>query len=151
MSAIGSATLTCLWCDQVNQVLKSRLRDRPACRICGSVLVNDEVRDLDAKGFKSATFCDNLPLIVDFWSNTGANPQVMSKEFSKAAKTDVGTARFAKLNTQDHPGIAENLKIAVVPTLVLFNNGHEIARVTGNFNALEINAFTKIGLSLRER
>jgi thioredoxin 2 len=150
MSANGSSTLTCHLCDQVNQFPKSRLREKLACRVCGTVLVSDSVLDMDAKEFKVAIQGDNIPMVVDFWSEANASARQSSKEFRKAAKSEVVTARFVILNTQDHPGIAEDHKITNVPTLVVFNKGREVGRVTGAFNALEINAFTKICLSLSE-
>ncbi len=150
MSANGSITLTCPLCDQVNRFPKSRLRENQVCRICGTLLVNGNVLDMDAKEFKAAIQGDSIPMVVDFWSEANLSARKLNEEFSKAAKSEVVTARFVKLNTQDHPGIAEDHKISSVPTLVVFNKGREVARVTGAFNALEINAFAKICLSLSE-
>ena len=150
MSANGSIILTCPLCEQVNRCKTSRLGENFACRVCGTALVSGNVLDMDAKEFKAAIQGDSIPMVVDFWSEANVNARQLSKEFSKAAKSERVAARFVKVNTQDHPGIAEDHKITIVPTLVVFNKGREVARVSGAFNALEINAFTQICLSLRE-
>jgi thioredoxin 2 len=39
--------------------------------------------------------------------------------------------RFAKLDTEAEPGIAQRFGIRSIPTLVLFGNGREVARQSG--------------------
>jgi thioredoxin 2 len=67
----------------------------------------------------------------------------MAPEYAKAARGLAGKVRFAKINTEDHPAIAQRLGIRGIPLLVLWHHGREIARLPGARPAAEIEAFVR--------
>jgi thioredoxin 2 len=52
-------------------------------------------------------------------------------------------ARFAKIDTQQHPEISQNLDIRGIPLLILYSNGREVGRLSGARPAADIEAFVE--------
>ena len=47
-------------------------------------------------------------------------------------------ARLAKLNTEDQQAIAARYAIRSIPTMILFRQGREVARISGAMGAADI-------------
>jgi thioredoxin 2 len=68
---------------------------------------------------------------------------MMALQFEQAAGSWRGKVRFAKLNTEQHPGPAGQYGIRSIPTLILFRNGRELARQSGAMNQGQISQWLK--------
>ncbi len=135
--------LTCLTCGSVNRVPADKLSSAPKCGVCGAKLVDGSVKALDPATLTKATKKDNLPLLVDFWAPWCGPCRMMAPAFADAARQLATQARFAKIDTQDHPAISQKYGIRGIPLLILFQNGRELARLPGARPATEIAAFVK--------
>jgi len=135
--------LTCLSCGQANRIPADRLGAGPKCGICGAALADGKVAELDAAADDKATRGDGVPLLVDYWAPWCGPCRMMAPEFAKAAQALKGTARLAKINTQDFPQIAQRANIRGIPALVLYRKGREVARLAGARPAAEIEAFVR--------
>ncbi len=62
----------------------------------------------------------------------------MAPEFEKAAASIEPHARFIKLNSDVEQAIAGRLGIRGIPTMLLFKDGNEVARVSGAMSAAQI-------------
>ncbi|MGO4909498.1 thioredoxin TrxC [Pseudorhodobacter sp. W20_MBD10_FR17] len=133
--------LCCTTCGQMNRVPLAKLADGAKCGSCGDPLVTGKVAELDVASHDKATRGDELPLIVDYWAPWCGPCRMMAPEFAKAAKALEGRARFAKINTQDHPKVSEKLRIQGIPLLILYHKGREVARLPGSRPAADIVAF----------
>ncbi|SEM78718.1 thioredoxin [Pseudorhodobacter antarcticus] len=142
-------TLACMTCGQMNRVPAAKLAAGPKCGSCGDALVTGRVAEMDVAAHDKATRGDALPLVVDYWAPWCGPCRMMAPEFAKAAKGLEGLARFAKINTQDHPKVADRLRIQGIPLLILWKNGREVARLAGMRPAADITEFvrTKGGVS----
>lgn len=135
--------LACTTCGQMNRVPVSKLKDGAKCGSCGDPLVTGKVSELDPATHDKATRNDELPLVVDYWAPWCGPCRMMAPEFAKAANTLEGRARFAKINTQDHPKVSERLHIQGIPLLILYQKGREVARLPGSRPAADIVAFVE--------
>lgn len=143
MSVADALKLTCASCGQANRVPATRLADAPKCGVCGAVLVDGKVAELDAAMHDKVTRGDSLPVLVDYWAPWCGPCRMMAPEFAKAASALTGEARLMKLNTEDHPQISTRAGIRGIPALILYRHGREIARLAGARPAADIVAFVR--------
>lgn len=135
--------LTCAACGQANRVPLDRLAAGPKCAVCGDPLADGRVHELDAASHDKAVRGDGLPLLVDYWAPWCGPCRAMAPEFAKAARAVAPRVRLAKLNTEDHPAIAQRTGIRGIPALVLYRGGREVARLAGARPAADIVAFVQ--------
>ena len=143
MPVTDAVKLTCATCGQANRVPVARLADSPKCGVCGEVLVDGKVAELDAATHDKVTRGDGLPVLVDYWAPWCGPCRMMAPEFAKAAKALAGQARLMKLNTEDHPQVSSRAGIRGIPALILYRNGRELARLSGARPAADITAFVR--------
>lgn len=148
-AATDAVKMTCATCGQANRVPVARLGAEPKCGSCGEPLADGRVHELDALSHDKAVRGDELPLLVDYWAPWCGPCRMMAPEFAKAAKALSPRARLAKLNSEDHPAIAQRTGIRGIPALVLYHRGREVARLAGARPAAEIVAFVEGKIATR--
>ncbi|WP_417683981.1 thioredoxin TrxC [Roseibium sp.] len=141
--------LTCATCGQTNRVPVAKLTAGPKCGSCGDRLMTGNVAELDMRTHDKATRTDEVPLVVDYWAPWCGPCRMMAPEFAKAGKALSSNARFAKINTEDFPGVSQRLGIRGIPLLILWHKGREVARLAGARPAGEIEAFVRKAAAVR--
>jgi thioredoxin 2 len=73
----------------------------------------------------------DIPLLVDFWAPWCGPCRQFAPVFEQAATLLEPRVRLAKVDTEQEVGLAQRFGIRSIPTLALFYQGREIARISG--------------------
>lgn len=137
----ASLHVVCPACNTVNRVLEARLAASPACGQCKAALFPDQPIDLDRTNFDTQVGNNDLPVVVDFWAAWCGPCRSMAPHYARVATELSPRMRFAKLDTDAAPDIAERYAIRSIPTLIVFDHGHELSRKPGAQDARSLAAW----------
>jgi len=135
--------VVCGHCSATNRVPTNRLGESPICGRCRSALFEGHPLELGQEAFRVHQRNSDLPLLVDFWAAWCGPCRVMAPTFAAAAARLEPGLRLIKVNTEENQQLATALGIRSIPTLLLFRDGREIARQSGNLPLPELLQFAQ--------
>ncbi len=98
-------------------------------------------KELTNKNFYDEINNSGLPVFVDFWANWCPPCRMMDPLIDDLAEEYEGRMVIGKLNTDLFRSVSDKLKIAGIPTYILFYKGEEKWRKVG---AQRKGVFTKV-------
>jgi putative thioredoxin len=84
-----------------------------------------------------------VPVIVDFWAPWCGPCKQLGPALEKTVSEAKGAVRLVKVNIDDNPEIAQQLRIQSIPTVYAFRNGQPVDGFMGAIPESQIRAFVQ--------
>jgi thioredoxin 2 len=123
--------IVCPHCTAVNRIPAGRSPRDGRCGTCHQPLFTSHPVILDGVSFDRHLQRSDIPLLVDFWAEWCGPCKMMAPVFQRAAAVLEPQLRLAKVDTEAERRLAQQFNIRSIPTLILFKNGQEAARLAG--------------------
>jgi thioredoxin 1 len=89
------------------------------------------IGDVTDQDFQTKVLSSDTPVLVDFWAEWCVPCHMVSPVVEEIAQEKGDGLFVAKLNVDDNPEVARQFGVMSIPTLILFKDGEEKARVVG--------------------
>ena len=86
---------------------------------------------LTRQNFEQEVLRSDLPVVVDCWAAWCAPCKQFSPVFEATAKQYAGVVKFAKLDTDAEPALAQGLGVQALPTVLMFYRGQLVNAAEG--------------------
>lgn len=127
--------VNCLNCGTRNR-LPTVSSGRPRCPNCQTDL--PWLSEVTTADFDQAIAAATMPVLVDLWAPWCGPCRAVAPALEELARTRAGALRVVKVNVDDEPQVSGRLGVQGIPTMVLYNDGAEVARQVGALPAAKI-------------
>ena len=89
------------------------------------------IGDITDREFDEAVLGSATPVLVDFWAEWCVPCHMVSPLVEEIGREKAHRLKVAKVNVDENPNVTRRFGIMSIPTLILFRDGEEKARIVG--------------------
>lgn len=89
------------------------------------------IGDVNDQEFQAKVLSSETPVLVDFWAEWCTPCHMVSPVVEEIGTEKGETLKVVKLNIDDNPDATRTYGVMSIPSLILFKQGQEVARVIG--------------------
>ena len=135
--------VVCNNCQSINRLPRTKLTAGGNCGSCRSPLFTGHPVPLTTSAFQKFVQKNQLPLVVDYWASWCGPCKMMAPNFEAVAREMEPFVLFAKVDTENEPGLAAAANIRSIPTLVIYQGGNESARISGAMDVANLKSWIR--------
>ena len=88
-------------------------------------------KDVSAEQFEAEVLMSDKPVLVDFWAEWCGPCKMMTATIDELSQEFSEKVKIVKVNVDGAQNIASEYGIMSIPTMVLFKDSKEVARLSG--------------------
>ncbi|MGW4683926.1 thioredoxin [Streptomyces sp. NPDC004244] len=147
MNTTRSTTVTCPNCGRGNRIPVAA-EGRPRCGHCKQPLpwLVDAGDDDFAEVAERAT----VPVVVDLWATWCGPCRMVSPALEQVARDLAGRIKLVKVDVDRNPRLSRRFEVQAVPTLLVLDQGEQVARQAGAAPAHVLRAWVERAMAGRQ-
>ena len=83
---------------------------------------------ITAENFQTEVLESKIPVVIDFWAQWCGPCKMFAPIVDEVAEELEGKVKVGKVNVDDAPALAEKYSVMLIPTLILFKDGKDVAK-----------------------